>query len=201
MFASSSKSILKNRKVLLGAIIALGFIITNVLLIKGIVNNVQRASVAEGQQRAAEVRVGERLPTLSGSDIYGNRLSLRYNQDGRKTILFVFSPRCIFCLKIMPEWQELIQGLNKDAFRMVGVTTLIEGTREYAAEHGLSAMPILAVPDPDVEDAYHFARTPQTILISPDGKIEKVWLGPIEKERIGEIEQALGVKFSTQAIK
>jgi peroxiredoxin len=201
MLASSSQFILTKRKVVLGIVIALVFIITNVLLIKGIVKNMERVSVLEGQQLAAEDRIGELLPTLNGSDIYGNRLSLRYNEERRKTVLFVFSPRCIFSLEIMPEWQEVIHAINKDAFRMVGVTTIIEGTREYAADQGLSAMPILARPDPDVKDAYHFARTPQTILISPEGKIEKVWLGPIRKEQQGEIEQALGVKLSTQAVK
>lgn len=190
-----SLSVLTRKKIALLIVLGLAFITADAVLIIAIKNNLKQRTSLEEQQLTSKVKPGTHLPPFSGQDIYGNRVNLQYGDGGRKTILFVFSPRCPFCTENMPTWKGITGGVDEKSFRTVGVTTLVKGTQEYVAEHGLSRMPILAIPDKEIEDAYHFTRTPQTILINSEGTVERVWLGLIKKEQFQEVEQALDVKL------
>ena len=39
---------------------------------------------------------------------------------------------------------------------------------------------------------YHFQLTPQTILMDPDGKVEKVWTGVMTDSAVADLKQRTG---------
>ncbi len=167
-------------------------LLVNVLLTK---QNQQLKVLASKPDRALEVRLGTILPPLEGIDSEGRKQSLRYGQDARKTLLFVFSPRCRACQESMPNWRAIIQGLDPQQFRPLAVSLQSDQAKEYAAQHGIDQMPVLTELDSKYKVAYHLALTPQLILIDAKGKAEKVWTGLLQEGEKQEIGRILNVQF------
>jgi peroxiredoxin len=97
----------------------------------------------------------------------------------------------------MPNWKAIAQGLDRKSYRIVAVSILSEGVKEYVAQHDLPDVPVIADVDPKSRVAYEMTVTPQTILINSDGKVEKVWTGFIQADERNEIERSLGLKLPT----
>jgi len=97
----------------------------------------------------------------------------------------------------MPNWKAIAQGLDRNAYRIVAVSILSEGVKEYMAQHELTDVPVIAEVDPKNRVSYEMTVTPQTILIDSDGKVEKVWTGFIQGDELSEIERVLGLKLPT----
>jgi len=82
-----------------------------------------------------------------------------------------------------------------NSFRVIAVSLIAQGTREYISRYDLNTIPVIAEPDPEVRVAYNLLLTPQTILISSDAKVEKVWTGVLRGEKQKELEQSLNVQL------
>lgn len=184
-------------------IIALGsaFLIANVLLIKQNweLKNllIEQAGAPPGlpRGRPVELEPGQALTPLDGLDADGNRASFSYDGEPRKTLLLSFAPECGPCEENMPVWEALVKGLDARSFRVVAVSLVPTGVKEYVGRHDLGAVPVIANVDSEDRAAYKLRTTPQTILIGPDGKVEKVWTGLLKGERRKEVEEALGVQL------
>ena len=149
-----------------------------------------------GINRTVSLNAGNVVPSLSGIDLNGNKVTLDYGNDNRKALVLIFSPRCAFCTKNMPNWQAIAQGLDRKSYRIVAVSTLSDGVKEYMSQHELTDVPIIAEVDPKSRVSYEMTVTPQMILIDSDGKVERVWTGFIQQaDERNEIERALGLKL------
>jgi peroxiredoxin len=182
-----------NRKVtalliFVGAVLLL----VNVLLAQ---QNKKLRVLASRPDRTLEVRAGTVLPTLEGVGSHGNRHSISYGQDARKTVLLVFSPRCRACGENLLNWDAIINGIDRRSFRLFAISLQSKGFNEYADRYRVNDLTILTEVDPKYRVAYNLALTPQTILIGVDGKVERVWTGLFQKEDKKEIEQALNVRL------
>jgi len=148
-----------------------------------------------GGGRAIVLPPGKSVPALSGLDSEGRQLVFDYGSDQRKTLLFVFSPRCPYCTKNMPNWNALTLGLDEKEFRVVAVSTVPEGVKEYVEKNGFKNVPVITTPDPKDKVAYEMNVTPQTVLIGADGTVEKVWTGLIQGAEREDIEKLFGVSL------
>jgi peroxiredoxin len=192
----SSMTANKTNKRVLSTLSVLGVLLllmTNILLMQ---QNESLKSSVNKSDRALEVKIGKELPPLEGIDTNGNKLTVSYGQDARKTVLFVFSPRCGACKSNMPNWQTLIKGLDQQAYRLMAVSLQPEGVKEYTKEWGLDKIPTLAEIDSKHKVTYSLALTPQMILIDADGKVERVWTGLLKEEELQDIERTLNAKLS-----
>ena len=167
-------------------------LLVNVLLVQ---QNKKLRVLASRPDRALEARPGTALPPLEGIDIDGNRKTVNYGQDSRKTVLLVFSPRCSACEENMPTWDAIINGLDPLAFQIAAVSLQPEGVKEFASRRGISRIPILTKIAPQYRVAYNLALTPQIILIDSGGKVEKVWTGALRGEGQQDVELALNVRL------
>ncbi len=198
MSVSPSVYQIGKRKILFLALLGTVLIALNVALV--IQNRKLKAIAANaGGSRAIVLPPGKALPTLSGFDTEGRQRVFDYGSDARKTILLVFSPRCAYCTDNMPNWKAITQGVDDKAFRVIAISTLSEGAKEYADKHGLHGIPVIADPDPKNRVAYEMNITPQTVLVSADGTAEKVWTGLIQGAERDEIERQLGVALPALA--
>jgi peroxiredoxin len=172
----------------LGALLLL----VNVLLVQ---QNKKLKILARRPDRSLEIKAGTALPPLEGFDSDGNRQSVDYGHDPRKTVLLVLSPRCPACEENMPNWEAIINGLDRRSFRLAGVSLQSEGFKEFASRRGINQVPTLTKIDPRYRVAYNLALTPQTILIDAEGKVEKVWTGFLRGENKQDVELALNVRL------
>jgi hypothetical protein len=191
---SSSLVCQSNNRAVAVLIFVLGaaLVLLNVLLVQ---QNKKLKVLAKRPDRALEVKPGTALPPLEGFDSNGARHSIGYGQDSRKTVLLVLSPLCHACEENMPNWEAIINGLDRRSFQLAAVSLQSEGFKEYASRHGINQVPVLTKIDPKYRVTYNLALTPQTILIAADGKVEKVWTGVLREEDKKDVELALNVRL------
>jgi len=145
--------------------------------------------------RSAVLRPGTIVPSLSGTDIDGKDFTLSYGNDPRKVVLLVFSPRCGICTKNMPNWKAMLQSLDRNAYRVIAVSIISEGVKEYVVQQKMRDVPIIAQVDPKSRVSYEMNVTPQTMLIDSRGKVEKLWIGMLSADERNEVEQSFSLKL------
>jgi hypothetical protein len=187
---SKNKSDGKFTFVLMGLGVIL--LVVNVLLVQK--NRVLKV-MANRPDRALEVKPGTALPPLVGVDVRGGKQRLVYGEDPRKTVLLVFSPRCNSCRENLPNWETIIKGVDKEAFRLAAISLQSDGMNDYTKMLEEDRVPVLTEISPKAKVAYNLALTPQMILIDQNGNAEKVWTGLLDKESKQDIERTLKLRF------
>ena len=154
-----------------------------------------RSLRASAGTRSPVLHPGTIVPSLSGKDLDGKDFTLSYTNDPRKVVLLVFSPRCGFCNRNMPNWKAILQSLDRNSYRIVAVSILSDGVKEYVSQQKLTDVPIIAEVDPKGRVSYEMNVTPQTILINSDGKVEKLWIGLFSPDDRSDVEQSFSLKL------
>jgi len=186
----SSEYRISKKAAILFVLLVSALLVLNASLI--IQNRSLRASVGT---RPSLLHPGNIVPSLSGTDLDGKDFTLSYSNDPRKVVLLVFSPRCGFCTRNMPNWKALLQSLDRKSYRIVAVSIISDGVKEYVSQQKLTDIPIIAEVDPKSRVSYEMNVTPQTILIDSDGKVEKLWVGLLSPDERSEIEQSFSLKL------
>ena len=145
--------------------------------------------------RSVALKEGTVVPALSGLDLNGNKITLDYQNDPRKAVMLVFSPRCSYCVDNMPNWQSIAQGLDRTQYRILAVSITTSGLKDYVAQYSLGDVPLIAEVEPKSRVSYEMNVTPQTILIDSNGKVEKIWNGVIQDADRTDVERSLGLKL------
>jgi len=146
-----------------------------------------------------QVSAGTKVPDLKGFDLGGKPVEVAYGQDPRKVLVLVYSPTCHFCDENWPRWWDLMSALDRNAVRPVAVDVTSSSTAVFLAEHRLNSIPMMNQVDPTARVNYHFQLTPQTILIDPTGKVEKVWSGVLDHSAVEELKQRTGASKTASA--
>jgi len=173
-------------------IVGVVLLLVNVLLAQ---QNKKLRFLASRPDRSLEVRAGTVLPSLEGVDDDGNRQSINYGQDARKTVLLIFSPNCRACGDNLPNWEAIINGIDRRSFRLFAISLQSQGFKEYESRHRINGIVILTEIDAKYRVAYNLVLTPQIILIGSDGKVERVWTGVLQQEDKRDVERALNVQL------
>jgi peroxiredoxin len=150
---------------------------------------------ASAGTRSPVLHPGTIVPSLSGKDLDGKDFTLSYSNDPRKVVLLVFSPRCGFCNSNMPNWKAMLQGIDRNSYRIVAVSIISDGVKEYVSQQKLTDIPIIAEVDPKSRVSYEMNVTPQTMLINSDGKVEKLWIGLLSPDERSDVEQSFSLKL------
>jgi peroxiredoxin len=79
-------------------------------------------------------------------------------------------------------------------YRIIGLSLSNEELKNYADTH-LFDFPIYTKISSETLLNYKFGATPQTVVVSPDGKIEKVWKGAYSGNIQSEIEDYFRIKL------
>lgn len=138
------------------------------------------------------LQAGQTVPAIRAEDVNGKDLALSYSSDSPFTLVLWFSPTCSSCEDNFGLWKDVDRLRIADKLRIVGFCscTATEG-RTVVAEKGLE-FPVLAATDQSIVDLYKGNLLPQTILISPEGAIRRVWPGAMlesqKKELLSELK-------------
>jgi hypothetical protein len=122
---------------------------------------------------------GTKVPRLVGYDLDGKKITYDYSVDSRDTLLLILSPGCHACDENWPNWTRLINSLDPKTVRLIiaNVTPIFPMTKEYATQHGIAAIPLIAEITAESARAYHLGYTPETVLIGSSGEVKKVETG------------------------
>jgi len=137
------------------------------------------------------VAVGKRVPALAAAELSGRRSLIEWASDSRPTVLYVFSPSCVWCLKNLANVTALWAGCH-DRYRFVALSPTSTGLAEYVAEH---ALPFQVYSNPVGRGGQAFAvsGTPTTMVISNDGEVERLWVGAYTGQSQDEIQAYFGI--------
>jgi peroxiredoxin len=141
---------------------------------------------------ALELATGTQMPDMRGFDPDGKPVEVLYGKDPRKVLVLVFSPTCPFCEQNWPKWEQVISSLDRSAVRPVGVDVTSTSKAPFLSQHQLTGLPVFEKVEPKAMMNYHFQLTPQTILLDPDGKVEKVWTGVMTDSAVADLKQRMG---------
>jgi len=116
-------------------------------------------------------------------DASGRRVHLAYD-TGVPTVLYYFSPSCRWCNR---NWAnvEHLAAATRGRYRFVAVTTAAD-VRAVIAAHRLD-VEVLGALDESRRRALGLGGTPQTVVISPQGVVQNVWVGAFADKTADEI--------------
>ncbi|MGH9478705.1 MAG: TlpA family protein disulfide reductase [Terriglobales bacterium] len=148
-----------------------------------------RLANAEGIQSG--LVAGERVGAVRGEDLAGRPTSLLFGADLRPTVLYVFTPTCIWCRRNMANLKALIAA-DQSRFRFVGISlaqdNLLPG---YLAANSLKFTALIRDLPAAELGQLRLGVTPQTIVVSPAGVVLQDWRGAYT----GPVEQGAGRYF------
>lgn len=155
-------------------------------------STVAQTDVAQSAENATESgeAEGDDLSSLADYDatVYtdsGDPVLLSAIANGRPLVINFWATWCPYCIREMPDYQQLYEEYgDRVSFAFVdqadGSSETVDMAKEWLEQNGYGDLP--AYYDTDLEASYMFgARSlPTTIVVSADGKIQKVIPGMID---------------------
>lgn len=105
----------------------------------------------------------------------GRQETISYSGDDKPTVFYVFSPTCVWCERNARNINAIAE-LKGESFRFIGLSLADDGLREYVESHRLN-FPVYKSLTPETVQALGLGSTPQTIVVSPDGRVQQNWVG------------------------
>jgi len=157
-------------------------LIVSLLLVTSIIVNVCLAtrvrsllSQDPGPAGKQALKAGTLVPPLTVNRLDGKSAVINYSSADEPTVLYVFRPGCSWCARNLPNLAELIEKAGS-SYRFVGLSLTTDGLERYVADNHLE-FPIYSNLSAEARRVYGLGGTPQTIVISPEGRVMKNWLG------------------------
>jgi hypothetical protein len=127
------------------------------------------------------------LTRLSGED--GRGIDLVDVAGGRHTILYYFSPTCVWCVR---DWPVIIalEHQVRSRFRFVAISTARSGNDPRVPASIRAA--IHGVEERD-RRLLGFTGTPSMVVVSPEGRIQRAWVGAFTDGIRRELERYFSI--------
>jgi hypothetical protein len=131
---------------------------------------------------APQISAGAQLRMLSGLALDGRLQPVPFPVAGSRLLVFTFSPGCPACQANQDGWMKLASTLGQKGVHVLWVSRdPIEITRDYCVKHGIPLSDVLADPPYRTFAQLGLTRVPNTLLVEPDGRVEKVWAGRLDQ--------------------
>ncbi len=131
---------------------------------------------------------GALVPPIVATGLDGQLDTITYaaRRDDRLTVLYVFTPPCGWCARNMENFKTLLKAKGQEA-RFVGLSLSPDSLAAYVHAHELT-LPVLTKLSAATITAYRLGGTPQTLVISPQGRVVENWAGAWTKKTQTEVE-------------
>jgi peroxiredoxin len=126
------------------------------------------------------------VPPIVANRVGGQREIISYQGNIGPTVLYVFTPPCSWCARNMDNFKTLVAKESR-TYRFVGLSLSDEGLAEYVSRNELQ-LAVYSGLSPEMLKAYKLGSTPQTIVISPEGKVLQDWVGAYVGDQKSQIE-------------
>jgi hypothetical protein len=159
--------------------------------------NLVQLRQARSLRDEASLQVGARMPAIEATRLDGVRDRIAV-EGALPTLLYVFSPSCGWCDRNHASMNALAAALA-GRYRVVGLSLTDRGLRDYLARNPLP-FEVFVNPTAEAVSVYRMDRTPQTILLSSSGRVERVWQGAFAGRQQTEIEEYFRIRLPTLTI-
>jgi peroxiredoxin len=132
------------------------------------------------------LREGDSVPAVTLLSLDGRPVTLAYG-IGRNTILYYFSPDCPWSRRNSDNISALATA-TAGQFRFISYTPLTLKMEKYR-QTNKAPEPILTDSDQPLRGLYKLTGTPQTLVISANGKVLRNWEGAYTGNLKTEIEK------------
>ncbi len=132
------------------------------------------------------LKVGTTVPPIALKRLYGQQEVISYESSKQVTVLYVFTPPCAWCARNMNNLKTLLEKAG-GKYRFIGLSLSPEGLADYVTKNDLD-FPIYSDPSNDAKAAYKLWGTPQTIVVSPEGRVLKNWMGAYVGDEKSQVE-------------
>jgi hypothetical protein len=146
---------------------------------------------------APALQAGDAVPALEVVDARRQPASLRPGPDGRPLVLYVYTRSCPWCLKNRPAVEALVVQ-RSDSYRFAG---LCLGSPEECFAEGGPDLPAYSGLKPEVARRLGLVSVPQTIVVSPDARVARVWRGAYTGAQRAEVESFFGLALPGEGAK
>lgn len=133
-----------------------------------------------------KVALGTRVEPITVSSLEGVVQTISYRDTDRPTVLYILSPDCIWCERNRENIVKL--GELGDRFRFVALSLTESGLKEYVEKQHFK-FPVYTRVPAEAITSLGLGTTPQTIVISPEGRVLKNWTGAYSERTRGEVEE------------
>ena len=174
----------------IAVILLIGSTALNVLLSQKVRYLTGELSAAESQGRLNE---GESVPLLKAKDLTGNPAIISYSENSQPTVLYIFTPQCHWCLENINNI-KLLANETRGKYRLIGLSLNKNELDAYIEKNNLS-FPVYTDISSEVKSSYKFGGTPQTLVVSPEGKVLKNWIGVYTDDVASEVESYFNISL------
>lgn len=155
----------------------------NVLLAHRVrsVSHERSARIAEKQ-----LKIGTTVAPIQAKRLGGQQEVVSYQDTNQPTVLYVFTPPCSWCARNMDNFKALLDK-ERSGYRFIGVSLTDQDLAEYVTKNELK-LAIYSGLSLETLKAYKLGSTPQTIVVSPEGKVLQDWAGAYVGEQQKQVE-------------
>jgi thiol-disulfide isomerase/thioredoxin len=151
---------------------------------------IRRGPVAEN---TAKLLPGTKVDPVNAIGFDGKPLTISYEGTNKPTVFYVLSPSCIWCRRNQANIEKLAETKGND-FRFIGLSLDEAGLKEYVEEYRLK-FPVYAGLTKESVQSLRLGGTPQTIIVSSEGKVLKVWSGAYIESMQPDVEAFFGTSL------
>ncbi len=136
---------------------------------------------------------GTVIPKIEVSSLDGKPSIIDFVADTRPTVLYVFHPKCGWCARNLDNLKTLVRD-RQGSYQFIGLS-LDDPTLKQYVESSDMGFPAYKVSSYRDVPALRLRGTPETIVIAPGGKVEKVWDGAYVGSQKKSVESYFAVKL------
>jgi peroxiredoxin len=140
-----------------------------------------------------QLQIGTTVAPIQAKHFGGQQEIVSYQDTTQFTVIYVFTPACTWCARNLDNFKALVHD-KKNEYRFIGVSLTDEGLAEYVTKNQLK-LPIYSGPSLETLKSYKLGSTPQTIVISPEGKVLQDWLGAYIGDQKSQVESFFHVNL------
>jgi hypothetical protein len=118
----------------------------------------------------------------------GKELTIDLANRSGKSLLLIFSPVCKYCSDNWTYWHKLLEDARGATVIFGDVTANVEP--EYFRKAGGVPAHVIRIGH-EVRSVLNLGVTPMTIVLSPKGRVDGVWIGVLTDAKVRAVESLL----------
>jgi thioredoxin-related protein len=150
-------------------------------------------SRSTNQPNAVTLSPGQKVAPVTAVSLGGKQQIISYDATDKPTVFYVLSPSCVWCERNKANIEKLAELKGND-FRFIALSLAEPGLTEYLKGHHIN-FPVYSQLASDSIHSLGLGATPQTIVISPEGRILKNWTGAYIERVRPEVEAYFGIRL------
>lgn len=135
--------------------------------------------------------IGRMALPVQGYSRFGEKREFTFKR-GRPTVLYFFSPTCVWCERNWPNIQSLVSS-SAGRYDVVLVSASRE-LDEYLRSRNLTVDVLEGISE-NSRQHFGLSATPQTVVVSPEGIISHVWSGAYTARPKRQLEELFAISL------